>query len=120
MSFPRYPKYKPSGVEWLGEGITFGGRQPRISSTNGASHTSPGQRPGFLFHPHPSPEGAFQQRILCLRSRPSIARPFRAQSFFVRDSQGVALGWYGLPLWGVRAPFTTTDRILTMIGGLAK
>ena len=19
MSFPRYPKYKPSGVEWLGE-----------------------------------------------------------------------------------------------------
>jgi type I restriction enzyme M protein len=23
MSFPRYPKYKPSGVEWLGYEIPF-------------------------------------------------------------------------------------------------
>ena len=25
MSFPRYPKYKPSGVEWLGEVPTVAG-----------------------------------------------------------------------------------------------
>jgi len=39
MSFPRYPKYKPSGVEWLED-------VPVIFSTNGASCDSPGQRPG--------------------------------------------------------------------------
>jgi hypothetical protein len=39
MSFPRYPKYKPSGVEWLVA-------MPVIFSTNGASCDSPGQRPG--------------------------------------------------------------------------
>ena len=39
MSFPLYPKYKGSGVEWLGD-------VPIIISTNGASCDSPGQRPG--------------------------------------------------------------------------
>jgi len=39
MSFPRYPKYKASGVGWLGD-------VPVIISTNGASCDSPGQRPG--------------------------------------------------------------------------
>ena len=39
MSLPRYPKYKGSGVEWLGD-------VPIIISTNGASCDSPGQRHG--------------------------------------------------------------------------
>ena len=39
MSFPRYPKYKGSGLEWVGD-------VPVIISTNGASCDSPGQRHG--------------------------------------------------------------------------
>ena len=57
MSFPRYPKYKPSGVEWLGD-------MPVIFSTNGASCDSPRQRPGNRpKHLHFAPSGL---RILWL------------------------------------------------------
>ncbi len=31
---------------------------------------------------------------------PDLGRPFRAGVMFVRETQGVALGWRGLPRWG--------------------
>ena len=51
--------------------------------------------------------------VPCHRARPRISRPFRARSSFVRGSQGAALGWHGLPLWGARVPCAEAkDRIL--------
>ena len=37
--------------------------------------------------------------------RPRLDRPFRALNFVVICSQGVALGWHRLPLWGGRLQF---------------
>ena len=75
MSFPRYPKYKPSGVEWLGD-------MPVIPSPNGAPCDSPWQRPGNPMAFSSSPEGAKpprfhplnpqRDRLMALHPRPRL------------------------------------------------
>ena len=84
MSFPRYPKYKDSGVEWLGQ-------VPR-SRANGP----------VLFQPGATPQD---------RKTPSMTSPERARQYLAGDSpfqgldlfchfpQGVALGWHGTRRW---------------------
>ena len=83
MSFPRYPKYKDSGVEWLGE--------------------VPGLR---AKGPAPSQPGATPQvrRSDCMRAegpaQPCADRsPLQGLCLRDPDTQGVALGWHGTRRW---------------------
>jgi hypothetical protein len=84
MSFPRYPKYKDSGVEWLG--------QVPERRANGPALIQPKATPWVrVMASSPSPERAAQ---LCVGGS-----PFQGWSCPGVQTQVVALGWYGTRRW---------------------
>ena len=53
MSFPRYPKYKPSGVEWLGEVPAHWEVMPiRFAARLESGHTPSRQHPEYWENCH--------------------------------------------------------------------
>ena len=83
MSFPRYPSYKDSGVEWLGEVPGFRAKGP-ASNQPGAT---PQVRRGHFMRA----EGPAQP---C-----ADGSPLQGLGLRNADTQGVALGWYGSRPW---------------------
>jgi hypothetical protein len=67
------------------QGHPYQPRATHVFSPKGATHTSPGYRPGFCIRKILSPERADDA---------VLSRPFRARTYVEPVTQGVALGWY--------------------------
>ena len=72
------------------------------TSTEGANHTSPGQRPGYPV-----------KKAKALKGRPTVGMPFQGFVLIAWLSQGVALGWYvaGPSALSADAAVTVHDRL---------
>jgi hypothetical protein len=88
MSFPRYPKYKESGVEWLGQ-------VPEHSCQRANGPLQP--------QPRATPWGNGRKGRLALKGRPNqhrvIGSPLQGSAHNRPHTQGVALGWVRSGLW---------------------
>ena len=100
MSFPRYPSYKDSGVEWLGEvPADWGGAVPgwRASGpafvwrAKGPASCQPGATPQVHRRNGMRAESPAQPS--------AVGSPFQGLRHFCTATQGVALGWHGSRLW---------------------
>jgi hypothetical protein len=83
MSFSRYPKYKDSGVEWLGQ-------VPELRANGPA-----------LFQPGATPQGRGGNAVRAESPAQPCAggSPFQGLRLPDADTQGVALGWHGTRRW---------------------
>ena len=96
MSFPRYPRYKDSGVEWLGEVP-----EHECQRANGPIQSQPRATPWVHVHA--------MRRALKGRSNhwTAIGSPFQGSSIRRPPTQGVALGWHGAGRWPLRGDDAT-------------
>ena len=83
MSFPRYPSYKDSGVEWL--------REVPGWRANGPASCQPGA----------TPQVRRRNRMRAESPAQACADGSPLQGLCLRDpaTQGVALGWFGPRHW---------------------
>ena len=89
MSFPRYPSYQESGVEWLGE-VPGWSAVPGWRA-KGPARSQPGATPQVRRSDGLRAKGPVQA---CADGSP-------LQGWCLRDpdTQGVALGWFGPRRW---------------------
>jgi hypothetical protein len=91
MSFPRYPGYLDSGVEWLGKVPAQRVNAAAGLRANGPASSQPGAAPQVRRRHGMRAESPFQ--------RCADGSPLQGWSFSFVDTQGVALGWFGSRRW---------------------